>query len=587
MKRLALNKIIGVLLVIGVLSYFAGCGGGTNPGAFTKDTSEGTNNSDIILDNGEEDAAVDVEDTTDASRDTGQDMLIDSDIQFIDTRDIPTTNDINNDSEIGETTDVAEEDIVEDESSNCPGGPGCACTRNSDCYSSFCVITRNGKRCAQTCSSDEACPDGYSCVAANMGGDIINICMDKFARLCEPCMKEGDCTIPYFSRKSHCIDFGPEGRFCGGPCTKDEDCPAGYQCKEVTLVNGGQTAKQCVPEQGLCKCTEQAIEDRAFTLCYNENQFGRCKGTRTCTENGLTECTAPEPQKEDCNGVDDDCDGLTDEGLDNAPCERSNDFGVCEGTRSCKDGVWTQCNAPEPEKEICDGKDNNCDGRTDEGFPDEDGDGKADCIDDDSDGDGIPNKIDNCPEVKNPDQKDTDKDGKGDACDKDIDGDGDPNETDCKPLDPTIHHGAPEVCDGKDDNCNGETDEDDAQGCHKVYPDNDGDGYGVTDGMRCMCNPQRPYTATKGGDCDDNNPAVHPDVPEKCDGIDNNCDGMTDENCEPENSWGCFVSGGMTLGSPDSLHGVVSIGIVPVSAPDQQGAFNMVVGVAPITLVNE
>ncbi len=74
--------------------------------------------------------------------------------------------------------------------------------------------------------------------------------------------------------------------------------------------------------------------------------------------------------------------------------------------------------------ESCNGKDDNCDGKVDEGFADQDGDSIADCVDADVDGDGAPNAVDNCPKVANPDQDDKDFNGIGDGCDKDSDGDG-------------------------------------------------------------------------------------------------------------------------------------------------------------------
>lgn len=46
----------------------------------------------------------------------------------------------------------------------------------------------------------------------------------------------------------------------------------------------------------------------------------------------------------------------------------------------------------------------------------------------------------------------------------DADGDGDPDTSDCAPEDPTVHHGAVELCNGIDDNCNGEVDEVDTDG---------------------------------------------------------------------------------------------------------------------------
>ena len=63
-----------------------------------------------------------------------------------------------------------------------------------------------------------------------------------------------------------------------------------------------------------------------------------------------------------CDGVDNDCDGSTDEGL-SRPCSSS----CGGGMERCEAGRWTGCSAPEPATETCDGRDNDCDGVTDEG----------------------------------------------------------------------------------------------------------------------------------------------------------------------------------------------------------------------------
>jgi len=61
-----------------------------------------------------------------------------------------------------------------------------------------------------------------------------------------------------------------------------------------------------------------------------------------------------------------------------------------------------------------------------------------------------------------------------------------------------------------------------------VYPDGDGDSYGDDSGMRPSCDVPTGFVA-RGGDCADDNAAVHPDSKEICDTIDNNCDGKIDD----------------------------------------------------------
>jgi len=93
------------------------------------------------------------------------------------------------------------------------------------------------------------------------------------------------------------------------------------------------------------------------------------------------------------------------------------------------------------------------------GTPDVDGDGILNYCDDDSDGDGVQDGGDGCPLAPDPGQEDTDDDGLGDACDSDDDGDLDPDVTDCDPLDSGAAHGLVEICDGTDNDCDGQADE--------------------------------------------------------------------------------------------------------------------------------
>ncbi|WP_338237876.1 putative metal-binding motif-containing protein [Persicobacter diffluens] len=255
--------------------------------------------------------------------------------------------------------------------------------------------------------------------------------------------------------------------------------------------------------------------------------------------------TVPNPdQKIPTWYADNDGDGFGNPNQSQQACKKPNGY-VADNTDCDDANKDINPNAPE----IADGMDNNCNGQIDEGIADDDG-------------DGILNPVDNCPTVANPDQKipswyaDSDGDGFGNpnqsqqACTK-------PNgyvadNTDCDDANKDINPNATEIADGMDNNCNGQIDEgiadDDGDGilnpidnCPTVpnpdqkiptwYADSDGDGFGNPNQSQQACKKPNGYVADNT-DCDDANKDINPNAPEIADGMDNNCNGLIDEDSQ-------------------------------------------------------
>ena len=120
----------------------------------------------------------------------------------------------------------------------------------------------------------------------------------------------------------------------------------------------------------------------------------------------------------------------------------------------------------------------------------------------------------------------------------DRDGDGFTEDMDCDDTDAALNPAAPELCDGIDNDCDGDIDEDGADDATTWYYDADGDDFGDPAVFMAACERPEAYVAGDLGlDCDDADASVNPDAAEHCNGIDDDCDGDIDEDASDATTW--------------------------------------------------
>ncbi|WNG40562.1 hypothetical protein F0U61_47910 [Archangium violaceum] len=310
-------------------------------------------------------------------------------------------------------------------------------------------------------------------------------------------------------------------------CDTLHPCTDGYRCLEgVCILASCEQPRAYYLDKDKDGYGENV---ESFVACASPNdsyvtRTGDCDESRAEVHPGAQEL---------CNNRDDNCKNGTDE-----------DFKVglvCDRPDGCQ-GAWT-CNAQ--------GTESTCEAREGQWHPDEDKDGRGS------------NKVPGISACKQP---------AGYAA----------NDFDCDDSNAQRYAGAPELCNGVDDNCDSVQDEglglgdscDLGSGCTGIkacaadgsikcsdvtpsltyYPDEDRDSYGQTDAGVLTCTPGAGYIS-RAGDCNDGNPFTYTDARELCDGEDNNCNGSVDED------GACFSGSGTwanysSFGSADNWRSV-------------------------------
>ena len=336
-----------------------------------------------------------------------------------------------------------------------------------------------------------------------------------------------------------------------------------------------------------CGDTEKEIETETETV-VEEPQDSDMDGFTSDEDCDDMDSSINPGADEVCDGIDNNCDGVVDEDALTTFYVDSDDDGfgdadiyleACEAPdRYVSNG--SDCNDREDAvypgaEEICDGLDNDCNGTVDDDldvtfYVDVDGDGfgdpnqsveacmvtpglsplAEDCDDSNSEINPLADEL--CDEIDN------NCDGTVDEgvtvtyyLDVDEDGFGDDSDTveaceqpegytdqggDCDDIDSVANPFSIEICDGIDNNCDGNVDEAGAVGTVTHYADLDQDGYGDDTTAQESCSVPAGNVIV-GGDCDDNSAMQNPSAFEVCDGLDNDCDGAADNNALFQPTW--------------------------------------------------
>ncbi len=432
-----------------------------------------------------------------------------------------------------------------------------------------------------------------------MVGVLAGLLSGCLPTLKDECSKPGDCAAGEVCRAGLCVgandvapDSGPQG--AGGNRPGDRPDGGGEPHIDARVEDAGPVADAappaCTDEETLCDgrdddCDGQTDEGlQVGTLCSIGQGACEAHGALGCGVGGAVVCSAAAvaPTSENCDGRDNDCDGRVDEDI-RQPCYTgppgTAEVGACRpGRTECVEGTIGRCLeqvVPRDEAEACDGVDDDCDGAVDETvvglpcYPGADawltapmtacragtqscGDGEISCV-----GARLPDDVDGC-------------NGVNDDCDGEVDEDCDcvagepcaggagvcvPGTQACDGPTLVACDGRvvaqAETCNGRDDDCDGEVDEDAAAVC-------EGSAIGV-----CRPGARQCADGVLGEVCVGRVEAI---AAEACDGRDDDCDGAVDEAfpelgaacsvgigacrrsgvqaCRPDGSIGCDVSPG-------------------------------------------
>ncbi len=221
---------------------------------------------------------------------------------------------------------------------SCHAAADCRETPDNPCTDDSCATVAGGQACTHAFNT-LPCNDGSVCTSNDVcaGGACAGLRIDG----------DGD-------------TYGPDAA-CGGDCN---DTLASVHPGAVEVCNGVDDDCDGTTDNGAGMTCARG----SSRACVTTGPGGSCAGTEACTSACVWSGSCELAATESCNGSDDDCDGLTDEGFECVFGSTASCSGPCggTGTRSCGSScAWGPCVVPEVGCNDCD---DDADGLTDEGF---------------------------------------------------------------------------------------------------------------------------------------------------------------------------------------------------------------------------